>query len=307
MKGRRVLVLASLILLVLSLALGGIFLFLPKAQGQGADTIRVGSYNLAIFGQTKLGRPETLAVLAKIVEGYDLLAVQEVGSNASMASDATCQAIMEAFVARINTDPGVGDYAFVRGNQYAFIYRQDRLELKFSGPYEGREAFTYLPLVALFQVKDRPLDFAALTIHTRPSLAKAEIPALARAMEEVAATLGEADVLCLGDFNADGSYYPEGQGPALAGFPPERYATLIPNEADTTVAADSLAYDRMEASLSLGEDWMGTWGVIKPGMLWDLSALESGTSSTTGSAGKERALSDHYPVWAEFSSLKDSD
>jgi deoxyribonuclease-1/deoxyribonuclease-1-like protein len=299
-------------ILVLALALGAILLFLPRTPAIPAaptvatsapELIKVGSYNLAIFGSTKLARPGTLGILARIASGYDLLAVQEVGSNASSASDETCEAVMSAFVARIDQEAGAPVYAFARSNQYAFIYRQDRLELRSSGPYEGREAFTYRPLVAVFQVKGRPLDFAVLTIHTRPSLAKAEIPALARAMDELALSLGEKDVLCLGDFNADGSYYPEGEGQTLSGFPAGRYLTLIPNEADTTVAEDSLAYDRMEASLDLREDWAGTWGVIRPASVWDLSACEGGAES----AGTERALSDHYPVWAEFSTLRDSD
>ena len=193
----------------------------------------VGSYNLAIFGSTKLGRRATLGVLARIAAGFDLLAVQEVGSNSSSAGDEACEAILEAFVARINQEAGAGSYAFVREDQYAFIYRQDRLEASRPGPYMGKESFTYRPLVALFKVRGRPLDFAALTVHTRPGLAKTEVPALARAMDEVAASLGEPDVLCLGDFNADGGYYAEGPGESLAGFPEARYATLIPNDADT--------------------------------------------------------------------------
>lgn len=322
MQRRQAFVIAS-VLLVLALGLAGAFLVLPawKAQAPavpaptassapapaaiaaGPATIRVGSYNLAIFGSTKVARTATLAILARIAQTYDLLAVQEVGSNASTAGDDTCKAVLEAFVARINAEAGPGVYTFVRGDQYAFIYRQDRLMATKAGLYEGGEAFTYRPLVAHFQVKGRPLDFAALTIHTRPGLAKAEVPALARAMDELAISLGEADVLCLGDLNADGSYYAEGPGQALAGFPETRYATLIPNEADTTVAQASLAYDRMEASLSLVEDWSGNWGVIRPGLLWDLSACEGGADS----AGTERALSDHYPVWAEFSATRDTD
>ncbi len=341
MQRRHAIILVS-VLLVLALGLAGAFLFLPAWQARdpqaiptapaspgaasassaaasdpasaaaagapaasaaGLASIRVGSYNLAIFGSTKVARTATLAILARIAQTYDLLAVQEVGSNASTAGDEACEAVLEAFVARINEDAGPGVYAFVRGDQYAFIYRQDKLTAAKAGLYEGREAFTYRPLLAYFQVKDRPLDFLALTIHTRPGLAKAEVPALARAMDELASSLGEADVLCLGDFNADGSYYAEGPGQSLAGFPEARYVTLIPNEADTTVAAASLAYDRMEASASLREDWTGAWGVVRPGSLWDLSACEGGADS----AGTERALSDHYPVWAEFSALRDTD
>jgi len=243
----------------------------------GPATIRIGSYNMAMFGLSKEKRPATMEILARIGSSFDLLAMQEVGSNGSSASDETCAEVMDAYLALVNEVSGGEHYAYVRGDQYALLYRKDRLELKSSGPYSGAEAFTYRPLVAYFQVRGRPLDFAVITVHTRPSLARREIPGLAAAMDEVSASLAEPDVLCLGDFNADGSYYDEagtsvtaasaamaagggststsssGQSSTwLAGFSPDRFETLIPNGTDTTVASGtSCTYDRMEISANL--------------------------------------------------------
>lgn len=258
---------------------------------------------MAILGPTKLARKGSMAVLARVATSFDLLAMQEVGSNASSAGEDSCVAVMDFYVSSINTLLGQELYAYVRGNQYAFVYRKDRLKAQSWGLYSGPQHFTYTPLVARFQVEGRPLDFIVITVHTRPSLARSEIPALALAMSELASSLGEADVLCAGDFNGDGGYYPEGPGEALAGFPSASFLTVIPNEADTTVAEDSLAYDRIELSASMKEDYTGRWGVLKPGSLFDLSACEGSADS----AGGERALSDHYPVWAELSTVSDSD
>lgn len=265
--------------------------------------IRIGSYNMAILGTAKEARTATMAVLSKIASGFDLLAMQEVGSNGSTASDAACAEAMDFFVAKVDEAAGGAYFAYVRGNQYAFLYRKDRLEVKSWKLYDGGLGFTYPPLVAYFQVIGRPFDFAMVTIHTRPSLAGVEVPALATAMGEVSAAFGESDVVCAGDFNADGSYYSEGAGPGLEGFPAPRYVSVIPDDADTTVAPESLAYDRMELSASALEDYAGNWGVLRPGELYDLFACE-GTAAT---AGTERALSDHYPIWAEFSTTADSD
>lgn len=285
----------------------------PAAPGGAATTlpaapiapaaIKVGSYNMAMFGKTKAARSGTMAVLAKIAAGFDLLAMQEVGSNGSTASDEACVQVMDAFAAEVDEAAGGDYYAYVRGDQYAFLYRKDRLELKSSKLYDGPQSFTYEPLVAYFQVIGRPLDFAAITAHTRPSLARSEIPALAAAMDETAAALGEPDILCAGDFNADGSYYAEGEGPSLAGFPASRYLSVVPNDADTTVASASLAYDRIELSSSMAGDWKGSWGVLKPAEAYDLSSCEGSETSS----GTERALSDHYPVWAELSTTADRD
>jgi endonuclease/exonuclease/phosphatase family metal-dependent hydrolase len=273
------------------------------AKPMAPAAIKVGSYNMAMFGRTKAARPGTMAVLAKIAAGFDLLAMQEVGSNGSTADDEACVKVMDAFAAEVDKAAGGDYYAYVRGDQYAFLFRKDRLELKSSKLYDGAQTFTYEPLVAYFQVLGRPLDFAAITAHTRPSLAKSEIPALAAAMDETAAALGEPDVLCAGDFNADGSYYAEGEGSSLAGFPSSRYASVIPNDADTTVASASLAYDRIELTSSMAGDWDGSWGILRPAEAYDLSSCEGSESS----AGTERALSDHYPVWAELSTTADRD
>lgn len=280
-------------------------LLVACARNEGAAPlkIRVGSYNMAVLGDTKIGRAGTMDALAKIAAGFDLLAMQEVGSNASTASDESCTKAMDAFVAEVDEAAGGDFYAYVRGNQYAFAYRTDRLELKSSKLYDGPQSFTYTPLVGYFQVRGRPLDFAIITVHTRPNLAAAEVPAIAAAMDEVASTLGETDILCVGDFNADGDYYAEGSGPDLAGFPASRFVSVVPNDADTTVASDRLAYDRMELSASMAGDYAGSWGVIRPGELFDLSACEGSGAS----AGTERALSDHYPIWAEFLTTADRD
>jgi endonuclease/exonuclease/phosphatase family metal-dependent hydrolase len=258
---------------------------------------------MAMFGETKAARPGTMGVLAGIASRFDVLAMQEVGSNGSTASDETCAKVLDAFIARVDEAAGGDLYAYVRGNQYAFAYRKDRLQVKSWKLYDGPLAFTYPPLVAYFQVIGRPLDFAMITVHTRPSLARAEIPELAAAMDETSAALGEADVLCAGDFNADGGFYAEGAGPELAGFPSGRYISVVPNDADTTVAADSLAYDRMELSSSMAGDYSGKWGVLRPAEVFDLSSCEG----TEKNAGTERALSDHYPIWADFSTTADRD
>jgi endonuclease/exonuclease/phosphatase family metal-dependent hydrolase len=235
-------------------------------------------------------------VMAKIASLFDVLAMQEVGSNGSTAGDEACAKVMDAFLADVDRAAGGELFAYVRGDQYAFLYRKDRLSVEACKLYDGAQSFTYTPLVARFKVTGRPLDFAIITAHTRPSLAKAEVPALAAAMDEMEAELGEPDLLCAGDFNADGSYYAEGAGPGLAGFPSPRFVSAIPNDADTTVATGTLAYDRIELSSSMAGEWTGRWGVIKPGEAYDLSGCEG----TASSAGTERALSDHYPVWAEL-------
>lgn len=268
-RGRPIFILVPLVL----------FASCSRARETAPTKIRVASYNMEILGPAKEAKTEVFSAMARIAAGFDLMAMQEVGSNGSMATDEACVEVMDAFVAKVDEAAGGAFYAYVRGDQYALLYRSDKLEAKSWKLYDGLRNFTYHPLEAYFQVIGRPFNFTIITVHTRPSLASAEIPELEGIMEEAAAASGDPDVLCLGDFNADGAYYDEGPGPDLAGFSSSRFITVIPNSADTTIGKKELAYDRIELSSSMATDYAGSWGVVHP---------------------EELSLSDHYPVWADF-------
>jgi len=270
---------------------------------QAERRVRIGAFNIQIFGAAKAKRQNTLGVLAQIATTYDVLAIEEVGSNASKASEETCIGVMDAYVERINQIAGAGAYAYVRGNQYGIVYRKSEFQLVSSALYSGTQTFTYVPLTAYFRstAGRGNLDFALLCIHTSPSKAKTEIPSLRIAMAEVGEEYSDTDVICMGDFNADGEYFTEGSGTELSGFPSASYTSVIPNSADTTVAASSNTYDRIELSSSMAPNYCSSWGVLVFGQAYDVTRCE-GSATTTGT---EAAVSDHYPVWAEFYTDRD--
>ena len=314
MKRRIPIIVAAVLLFAAAAVIAYLYLGVPErgpADTAGAapaaeaapDSLRIATYNIQAFGRTKLARTGTLTALARIGSSFDVLAVQEIGSNGSTANDETAEAVMAGYVSRMNEVSGAEVYGYVRADQFGAAYRTDRLSVADWALYSGPEEFAYPPLIVLFRAIGAPLDFVLVIAHVRPSLAELEIPALARAMEEIAAAHAERDVLCVGDFNADGAYYDEGAGPLLAGFPETDFISVVPNDADTTVASGALAYDRMVLARSLAEDFTGNWAVLRPGDLWDLSACEG----PAGRAGTESALSDHYPVWAEFHTRRDTD
>jgi len=269
-----------------------------------ASRVRIGSFNIEIFGTTKASRPNTMTVLASIATNFSIIAIQEVGSN-SDPSDSTCVTVLDAYVARINQLLGGTHYAYVRGHQYAFVYRTAHVSMDGYALYSGTKSFSYPPLAAKFSIPSKSFDFVLLTIHTSPTSATTEISYLPTAMAEVAVTHSDPDVICLGDFNADGTYYSDG-GDAqgwLAGFSPASYTTVIPNGTDTTVSTGNThTYDRIQHSQTAAQDYTGTWGVLKFSQYYDISQCE-GPSIT----GIEDNLSDHYPVWAEFWVNQDTD
>ena len=260
---------------------------------------------MQIFGKTKLARIDTLTVLAKIASNFDIIALQEIGSNKSSSTDDACRAIMDIYVSRIKEVSCLKQYSYIRGNQYAIVYRTDRVQLNNYSVYAGSRTLSYNPLIANFRTvtPGSNFDFSIVTIHTSPGKAGVEIPALKTVMEETETLYSDPDVLCLGDFNADGSYYNEGNEEWLSGFEPETYITGIPNYCDTTVAASDNTYDRMQMKKSLNSDFTGNFGVFRFGEEYDVSGCEGGRTTT----GTEKAVSDHYPVWCEFYTDRDTD
>lgn len=262
-----------------------------------SSRIRVATFNIQIFGPTKVGRPNVLKTLAQIATRYDVIAIQEVGSNGN-PNDSTATYVMNAYVNRINQIAGPGAYSYVRGHQYAFVYKNSTIQKKGAGLYYGWKTFTYRPLQAYFKCKNGNFDFSLITIHTSPSKATTEIGYMKTAMYETYQRFGDWDVIALGDFNADGSYYNAGSnGASLNGWSTSTYKTIIKNGTDTTVSPyNNYTYDRIQAYAWVGSQYSGYKGVLKFANYYNISSLE-GTSST---AGTEKALSDHYTCWAEF-------
>lgn len=266
--------------------------------------IKIASFNTGVFGTTKLGRSNTVRVLAQIATNFDLMAVQEIGSN-SYPSETSATTVMNTYVAKINEIAGAGTYAYVRGHQYAFVYRVSVITNFEYHLYAGTE-LKYPPLIGHFGVVGGNFYFALITAHTSPTLANGEIPALRAMMSNVRAAYGESDVICLGDYNADGSYYNPGSTAQgwLNGFDNTTFITGIPNGSDSTVSVNNAyTYDRMQMFRgATAEDSVGTYGVLRMGTVYDISLCEGPDPD-----GTESNLSDHYPVWADFWACKDQD
>ncbi len=273
-----------------------------SAQQKKAEKIAVGSFNIQIFNKTKVTRRHTLAVLAATAANFDIMAIQEVGSNCSRASDETCNFVLSTYTSAVNSFMRTPVYKYIHSNQYGILYRTDKIQLINYGPYKGTQSLTYNPLTAYFKVKQGNFDFCFITIHTRPTLAKEEIPELKTVMAEVSKKYGDPDVICAGDYNGDGSYYKEGTGENLQGF--SNYISGIPNSAKTNVSTNrDCTYDRMEMTASLKSDFTGSWGVFNIAKYYDVTHCEG----TQKKQGTEAALSDHYPVWCIFYTDRDTD
>lgn len=74
----------------------------PLGNHSSDETLRVGAFNIQIFGTSKASKPEVMDVLAKIIRTYDIVAIQEI-RDASQTS-------LPTLVDLVTTDGSQYDY-----------------------------------------------------------------------------------------------------------------------------------------------------------------------------------------------------
>jgi len=290
-KAVKLLLIAFLIITILGILSCG-----NKSNGASPDTIKIASFNIQIFGQTKASKQEVMDILVQIIREFDIVAIQEIRDISGTAIIALKDEVnADGRAYDVLVGPRVGRTS--SKEQYAYMYDTRTIEaLSNSYTYDDiGDLFEREPFAAQFRVKSGTFDFVLINIHTKPGDATAEIELLVDVIAGVPSHIDEPDIICLGDFNADGSYLDENRSKTI--FPSDQYNWLIDNSNDTTVAASDNTYDRIVTTLSINEDFVGTVEVYRFDQVYDfsLSTLEPDD------------VSDHYPIWIEFYTDKDLD
>jgi endonuclease/exonuclease/phosphatase family metal-dependent hydrolase len=258
----------------------------PPVQ-QNGETIRIASFNIQVFGESKMAKPEVMKVLADVVRQFNVVAIQEVR--------AVSQDILPQFVELINADGR--HYEYIIGErlgrtsskeQYAMIYDAASIEVDRSAIYTVADPDDLLhrePLVAPFRVRgpapNEAITFTLIDIHTDPDETKQELDALGEVYTAVRNDgRGEDDIILLGDLNVDEYHLGRlgqvsGVVPLIAGVP--------------TNTRGNKTYDNMIVHRASTTEFTGTAAVFDLMERYNLTmdqALE---------------VSDHMPIWAEFS------
>jgi deoxyribonuclease-1-like protein len=261
----------------------------PSAAG-GRTTIRVASFNIQVFGESKLNKPDVVRVLAEVARQFDVLAIQEVR--------ATSQDVLPRFLEQINATGR--KYDFVIGprlgrtsskEQYAFVYDTATIEVDRQSMYTVSDPDDLLhrePLVAAFRARGPPTNqaftFTLINIHTDPDETDTELDALGDVYLAVRQDgRGEDDIIVLGDLNVDDQHL--GRLGRIPDITPAIYG--VPSNTRGTKLYDNIVFDGRATAEFTGR--AGVYDLIREYQLTLPQALE---------------VSDHLPVWAEFSVLE---
>ena len=260
-------------------------------------TLRLGAFNIQVFGTTKASKPEVMEVLGKIIRTYDIVAIQEIRDKSQTA--------LPALVDVVNANSSA-PYDYVVSErlgrtsskeQYAYIYNNQTVELTYT-PHtypepSGTDPFHREPYIASFRVLDGNFDATLITIHADPDEATEEINALDDVVRYAQSTYpDEQDFIVMGDLNADCRYFDEDSNSTMHG---SDYYWCINNSVDTTTKSTDCTYDRIIITNPAVPDFTGDGGVFRFDVEYALNASET------------TAVSDHYPVYAEFWCDRDAD
>ncbi len=267
-------------------AYGGNFAAQPSYAQRPNDKLLIATFNIQVFGASKLAKREAMAVIVQVIRHFDIVAIQEVRAKEDT--------ILPSLVDAINADGS--RYSFLIGprlgrsvstEQYAYVYDTNRVEHDPScvgTVLDPRDLLHREPFVARFRprtlVPERAFSFWLVNIHTDPDEVATEIAAHADVFQAMrSARPDEDDVILLGDLNAS-----EAQLGKLGQIPGMRWVV----SGAMTNTRRTKAYDNVLFHGPSTSEFTGRWGVFELEKVFGLTmdqALE---------------VSDHLPVWAEF-------
>jgi endonuclease/exonuclease/phosphatase family metal-dependent hydrolase len=251
------------------------------------ESIRIASFNIQVFGTSKVSNEPVMEILARTIRQFDVVAIQEIRSKS--------QDVVPQLVKLVNSSGR--RYDFVIGErqgrttskeQYAYLFDSERIEVDRNQLYSILDPDDLLhrpPYIAWFRVRGPPPEqaftFTLVNVHTDPDEVSDEVNVLDDVFHLVRDDgRGEDDVILLGDLNADDQHLGElgqisGMVAAISGVP--------------TNTRQSKQYDNLVFHTTATNEFRGRSGVFDFMREYNLT--------------QDQALqvSDHLPVWAEFS------
>ncbi|XP_071941425.1 deoxyribonuclease-1-like [Antedon mediterranea] len=258
--------------------------------------VKFSAFNIQTFGQSKMGKPEVVDKLVKIIMRYDLVLIQEIRDSSGtsivqLLNDVNAESSSDPYEVAIGSRVGRSSYK----EQYAFFYKRSKLTVSDTYEYEDGiegydppiDEFIREPFVVRFSSPSTQVnDFAIIPIHTTPDAAETEIDSLTDVYDDVVCKWGLEDVIIAGDFNADCSYVTKSEWPFIRLRTQTRFDWLISDDEDTTVSTTDCAYDRFViAGSNLKSSYQtGSAGIFDFENAYGLTYAEA------------KDVSDHYPI-----------
>ncbi|XP_072522416.1 deoxyribonuclease gamma-like [Salminus brasiliensis] len=229
-------------------------LFLLLSLG-GALSLKICSFNIQSFGESKLSKPAVLNVILESIARCDLMLVMEIKDAKGEAFPQLMTYLNSRYRGR------KPEYGFVISQrlgrksykeQYAFIYRQRSISVKSVYQYpdtqaDDVDAFAREPFVVWFSSTTTDIkEFVIIPIHTSPEAAVKEIDELYDVHHNVSQHWQSENFIIMGDFNAACGYVPKRNWRNIRLRSDTKFLWLTDDKLDTSVKhSTNCAYDRV--------------------------------------------------------------
>jgi deoxyribonuclease-1-like protein len=267
----------------------------PPSPMNGGPAIRIASFNIQVFGNEKAKNQEVMWTLAAIIQNFSVVAVQEIRTQDDYFIDNFLRTYVNQNGRVYDKVVGPRLGRSVSKEQYAFIYDTATIQVNHNSIYTVNDPDDLLhrePLVAMFRTRGPPPEqaftFVLVNIHTDPEETEGELDALGQVYQAVRRSSGgEDDIILLGDLNVDDQHLGQlgqldGVRPLIRGV----YTNTRQNE----------LYDNLVLHQPSTAEFSGRAGIFNYLQLYQLP-LQQATD-------KALKVSDHLPVWAEFSAYE---
>ncbi len=251
-----------------------------------ATSVIVGSFNIQRLGPSKLSDPWVMEKFAEVIRRFDVIALQEITS--------VDQRTLPTLVDLVNRNgaqysyaisPRIGREGTGYYEQYAYVFDATRIQ---GGPdfcYVVQDVGDVLhrePFVGRFRTLSpgQPFQFSLINVHTDPDEIRTELDVLANVYTNVREyEYPEDDVLLLGDLNAAPNKLQQ------LGAIPGIMALIdgVPTNTRKNKTLDNILVDQQAT-----REFTGRAGTIDLEQMFQIQL------------GDAERISDHLPVWAEF-------
>uniref|UniRef100_A0A2K6EYU9 Deoxyribonuclease n=1 Tax=Propithecus coquereli TaxID=379532 RepID=A0A2K6EYU9_PROCO len=191
---------------------------------QGTLALRICSFNVRSFGESKREDQKAMGVIVKIIKRCDIILLMEIKDSNNMI----CPMLME----RLNGEKLVSV-------KKSYLYHDNQ--------YGDGDVFSREPFVVWFHSPHTAVkDFVIVPLHTTPETSVKEIDELADVYLDVKHRWKAENFIFMGDFNAGCSYVPRKAWKNIRLRTDTRFVWLIGDQQDTTVKKSTkCAYDRI--------------------------------------------------------------
>ena len=158
----------------------------------GGPAIRIASFNIQVFGDSKASKTVVMQTLAAIIQNFHLVAIQEIRTKDEHFIDNFLRTYVNTNGRTYDKVVGPRLGHTNSKEQYAFIYDTAAIEVNPNSIYTVNDPDGLLqrtPLVAQFRVRGPPPEqaftFTLIDMHTEPDQAVAECNTLAQVYQAV--------------------------------------------------------------------------------------------------------------------------